>query len=115
MRVYTRTIDYGHMVDIAIIRENPDGSSYLGKFDEYGLLDFTEKYEKEITFTEMTQTMRIPMFLADQIVQALGQIGVRPRSESYIEGELKATKLHLQDLRNQLNLLEEKKNGSENQ
>ena len=49
-------------------------------------------------------TLRIPEWIAKEIVNALNTEGIKPDLESKNEGRLEATKYHLDDLRNLLRL-----------
>jgi hypothetical protein len=90
-------VDFGRCLDISVYRENGDTVS-VANVVEGGNLEFVPFPIGVIA----PPTIRLTTRQARELLQQLIENGVQPPSAGAIEGELKATKYHLEDLRKML-------------
>lgn len=99
-KVYVADTDFGTGVDVAIIREG-GGISQIAKVDSAtGALVF-ESFQQG---TMIRPTIRLSRYMAKQLLAGLSELNLPLPSAGAIEGELKATKIHLEDMRHLLKL-----------
>ncbi len=95
IKVYVGPSDFGRDINIAIVLEG-SGTMKAGKVMQGGVLEFTEEVAHGY---HIPITLRLPRHLAEQLLAGLLEQNVKSPSAGAIEGELKATKLHLEDMR----------------
>jgi len=93
-KVYVAATDFGHAVQIAVTMEGP-GILAAATVRSDGELSF----DSVPKFTRITPTLVITREMATQLLQGLLELGIPTPTAGAIEGELKATKYHLEDLR----------------
>jgi len=74
-------------------------------------------FEKK-QFDKIPPTIILPRQYLKLLLKELLNLGIKPETQSFIEGELKATKYHLEDLRRVLiskNILVNKVKGEQNE
>lgn len=94
VKVYVAAAEFGHAVQIAVTMEGAGvHSAATVRSDGELWFDPVQK------FTRITPTLVITREMATQLLQGLLDLGIPTPTAGAIEGELKATKYHLEDLR----------------
>ena len=98
--VWVDKSDFGRFIDIAIVQEMPSSQFAAGNWavavvKDGGTLEF-QSYPEGV---RLTPTIRLTNSMAEKLLAGLLELGVKSPSAGAIEGELKATKYHLEDLR----------------
>ena len=103
LKVWFDRADLGRGLHIALVHEREDGKLWIGKVRSDG----------EIEYLEQQQNMRIVptliLYHEDQeflkaCAEELSRQGIKTDNDHKIEGQLEATKYHLEDLRAMLKL-----------
>jgi hypothetical protein len=87
--------DISLVVNVYFIRREY-GKILVGRF-EGNALEFDTYAQDEVH--PAIPTLKIPEDFLQPLFDALGKNGIKPKQESFIAGELVATKLHLEDMR----------------
>ena len=96
-----RTSNFRPGYDVFIFREMPNGIIEVLRGDEIKAYQEGEQIDN-------TPSMYFEPEMAQEMVDALNRIGVKPR-KGFMEGKLQATERHLEDLRVMLKLPKDKK------
>ena len=102
-RVTVMNRDYSDMVDVAVWRRADDQTVEM--LDAHGGVSATRK-EGVPWGNDVKPTLTIQSHLAQKLVEAFMGLGIKPDAEARNEGELGATKYHLEDLRTLLKIRE---------
>ena len=90
--------------------QNVNDKTYIMRFDNNGETRFDE-YKKDDYSTKIPPTFILFKPLATELMEALKRVGVAPKDLSKVEGELIATKYHLEDMRELMKLKREDRKG----
>ena len=99
-RAWISAVDYDNAIQVAVVHE-VDGKTYVEQYDPSLRTWRRETVERGAASPE--PTLQFDMETATMIYQAMHKFfekrGVRPTTQSYIEGKLEATESHLRDIR----------------
>ncbi len=98
--VWVARADFGRDIQIAVVQSVVGGQFTIAHVIEGGHLEFTEQARGMI----VRPTLRLSEHLAEQLLAGLLNEKVSSPTAGAIEGELKATKHHLDDLRRLLRI-----------
>lgn len=98
LKVYVAHNNYGMDVDIAIVTTG--AISQLAKVIDDGHLQFSPIQQGQW----MPPTIRLSRDMAQELLAGLLALNIPSPSAGAVEGELKATKIHLEDMRQLLKI-----------
>jgi len=105
-KVFIQPSFVNNSVDIWVQSYDPNSFKCFNHTVEKGEVIMTEFNDSERNpdmkpFIHLPRNMSEPFFLA--VAEYMGKMNIKPRDQNLIEGELKATKLHLEDMQKIVN------------
>jgi len=109
IRLHVAYVGWGHRsIGIWIVRNNgkihkEDNSSEIEiyEFGKNGILDLREVVGE---MSDCEPSLKLDPILTEMLIDGLGELNIKPKKESFVEGNLESTKYHLEDLRKLLKL-----------
>lgn len=99
LEVWVARNDFGRDIQIAVVLDG-EGKTSVARVVEGGHLEYTDSPRGGM----ITPTIRLSEHMAERLLAGLLENKVKTPTAGAIEGELKATKYHLEDLRRVLKI-----------